>query len=57
LKRRDPKARVYGLGLELIFEAGKNPSAEQLVEAVKAKVGNEEEVRVVKYVHYNFEWV
>ena len=44
--------------MELVFEAGRNPSVEQLTEAVRRRLGlGEEPIRLMKYLHYEFEWV
>ena len=59
LKKRNSEKRLYEGYQELIFSAGKNPSIESLTKAVKEclKVSDEEELKIIKYIHYNFEWV
>lgn len=57
LKARNKEKRFYEGCTELIFQAGKNPNIEELTEAIKAKVGVQEELFIAKYFHYNFEWV
>lgn len=57
LKARNREKRLYEGSTELIFQAGKAPSIEDLAEAIKAKIGTQEELFITKYFHYNFEWV
>jgi hypothetical protein len=57
LKQRNPEKRIYEQSAELIFDAGRTPTIEELTEAVKAKVGATETIKVIKYVNYDFEWV
>lgn len=57
LKRRNHEKRIYQNSVELIFDAGKAPTVEELEEAVKKRVAVEEPVKVIKYVNYDFEWV
>ena len=38
LKKRNLEKRVYDDGLELVFDAGKTPSVEQLMEAAQKKL-------------------
>jgi hypothetical protein len=57
LKQRNHEKRVYEQSVELIFQAGRAPTVEELTEAVKAKVGVADPIKVIKYVNYDFEWV
>lgn len=57
LKQRNPEKRIYEQSIELVFDAGRTPSVEQLIEAVKLKVGAGEAIKIIKYVNYDFEWV
>lgn len=57
LKQRNPEKRIYEQSVQLIFEAGKAPTVEELAEAVKATVKVTEPIKVIKYVNYDFEWV
>lgn len=47
---------MYEGATELVFQAGKTPSIEELTEAIKVRLEIKEEIFVAKYFHYNFEW-
>ena len=57
LKLRNKEKRLYEGSTELVFNAGKTPSVEELTEAVKARVGVQEDLIIIKYFHYNFQWI
>ena len=57
LKKRNREKRIYEDCVELIFEAGKTPSVEELMEAAQKKIECEVPIKLVKYFHYDFEWV
>jgi hypothetical protein len=57
LKQRNKEKRIYEGATELIFEAGKAPTVEELNAAVKAKLEAKEDIFITKYVHHDFEWV
>ena len=43
----------------MVFDAGKSPSIEQLMKAAREKLGvaEDEQIKIIKYIHYNFEWL
>jgi hypothetical protein len=43
----------------LIFDAGKTPSIADLYKAVQVKIGvdENEKIKLMKYVHYDYEWI
>jgi hypothetical protein len=58
LKKRNPEKRIYEGADEVIFNAGKNPSMEALRNCIQNSINFEgENLILVKYVNYNFEWV
>ena len=57
VKRRDAEKRSYGEGVEVIFNAGNYPKIEDLKNCLKANMSIENDIKMAKYFHYNFEWV
>jgi ubiquitin carboxyl-terminal hydrolase 40 len=57
LKQRNPEKRIYEQSIELVFDAGRIPSVEELTEAVKNRIGAADLIKIIKYVNYDFEWV
>ena len=59
LKTRNKQKRIYERFGEIVFNAGKAPKIEELEKAIKDKVKIAEDVkiRLMKYVHYDFQWI
>lgn len=56
LKKRNRERRIFEGNCELLFEAGKAPTIQDLDSAIhqKLELPIDEKLKIVKYVHYDF---